>query len=152
MRRKDKEITDPLAIEAIIQSARICRLGLIDEGRPYIVPLCFGYRKNAIFIHSASEGKKIEALRKNPLVCAEFDINTEIVKSEKACNWGMKFQSVIVFGRAFFLDTISEKRNALHTILDHYACDPDTLSNNRLITTAVIRIDIERMTGKQAGY
>jgi len=33
-----------------------------------------------------------------------------IIKAEDACKWGMKFQSVIGFGRAVILDNFDEKR------------------------------------------
>jgi hypothetical protein len=42
MRRKDKEISDQSGIKAIINAATVCRLGMVHENKPYIVPLCFG--------------------------------------------------------------------------------------------------------------
>ena len=61
MRRKDKEITDRNAIESIIAKSRICRLAMVDDAGPYIVPLCFGFRNNTLYFHSAAEGKKLDA-------------------------------------------------------------------------------------------
>jgi hypothetical protein len=48
MRRKDEEINDQSKIEAIIRSAGVCRLGLSDNGRPYIVPMSFGYQDRVL--------------------------------------------------------------------------------------------------------
>ena len=59
LRRKEKEIIDKSEIESIIRKSLVCRLGIVDEGLPYIVPLCFGYDKGALFFHSAKEGRKI---------------------------------------------------------------------------------------------
>ena len=56
MRRKEKEIKDTAEIEEILSKAFVCRLGLCDNGRPYVVPLCFGYEDNALYIHCAKEG------------------------------------------------------------------------------------------------
>lgn len=42
MRRKDREITDFNEIMKIIDKCDTCRLALIDEEYPYIVPLNFG--------------------------------------------------------------------------------------------------------------
>ena len=42
MRRKDKEISDPAGIDAIIKKAAVCRLGMVNGDKPYVVPLCFG--------------------------------------------------------------------------------------------------------------
>jgi len=65
MRRKEKEITDSAEIEQIIRKARVCRLGLVDDREPYVVPVCFGYEKNAFYFHCAPEGRKIELIKKN---------------------------------------------------------------------------------------
>ena len=68
MRRKDREISDLGEIESIIQRADICRLAFCDRGKPYVVPLCFGYRRGAIYFHSAREGRKLDMIRNNRLV------------------------------------------------------------------------------------
>jgi nitroimidazol reductase NimA-like FMN-containing flavoprotein (pyridoxamine 5'-phosphate oxidase superfamily) len=59
LRRTDKEITDKSEIESIIRKSLVCRLGLTDNARPYIVPLCFGYTDNRLYFHSATEGRGI---------------------------------------------------------------------------------------------
>ncbi|MFC1532217.1 pyridoxamine 5'-phosphate oxidase family protein [Thermodesulfobacteriota bacterium] len=64
MRRKEKEITKKSEIEAVINKALVCRVGLSDNNFPYIVPLCFGYQDNTIYIHGALEGRKIDILKK----------------------------------------------------------------------------------------
>ena len=89
MRRKDKEITDKAEIESIIGSSMVCRLAMTDKNRPYIVPLCFGYKDNTLYFHSAGQGKKLDILKKNNLVCFEFDIDYEPIKEDKAYDWLM---------------------------------------------------------------
>ena len=58
MRRKDREITDRAEIEAILNEAMVCRIGLADGGEPYVVPLSFGYEDGSVYIHSAPEASK----------------------------------------------------------------------------------------------
>ncbi len=58
MRRKDKEITDPKIISEILDLSEICRLGMVDDGRAYIVPVNYAHKDGAIYIHSAMHGKK----------------------------------------------------------------------------------------------
>ena len=65
MRRKEKEIVEKSEIEAVISKASVCRLGMAEEGMPYVVPLCFGYENNTLYFHSAKEGKKVDILKKN---------------------------------------------------------------------------------------
>ena len=58
MRRIDREITDFVEIESILNDASVCRIGLVDGSEPYIVPVCFGYSDGRIYIHSAIFGEK----------------------------------------------------------------------------------------------
>lgn len=69
MRRKDREVTDPERIREIIKSCDCCRIGLVDDGVPYIVPLSFGYvqegEMGCFYFHGASQGRKLELSRQN---------------------------------------------------------------------------------------
>ena len=90
----EKEVKEKSDIEAIIRQSIVCRLAMSENNRPYLVPLCFGYKDNALYFHGAGQGKKIDILKNNPNVCFEFDIGAATVQAEDACFWGMKFQSV----------------------------------------------------------
>ena len=152
MRRKDQEITDIAAIEDIIRKAQVCRLGLSENGRPYIVPLCFGYKDKTLYFHSAREGKKLDILRKNNNVCFEIDIDHELVRGKKACNCSMKYRSVIGFGRAELLEDIEPKRRALNIIMQNYYEGFIKYADASIENTVIIKVDMESMTGKKLGY
>jgi len=150
MRRKEKEITEASAIEAIIKKSLVCRLALSEANFPYIVPLSFGYRDKILYFHGPLKGKKIDIIRKNQNICFEFDINTEIVKAEDACHWSMKYQSVIGFGKAVLLEDLDEKRKALDIIMSQYSDGTFQFDDAILKKTLVIKVEIESMTGKQS--
>ena len=150
MRRKEKEIAEEADIEAVIRKARLCRLGLSDGEQPYIVPLCFGYDQRTLYFHSASEGKKLDIIRKNQRVCFELDVDTEVVRAEKACRWGMRYQSVIGFGKAVFVDSFEERQNAFAMIMRQYSPHFLDITDSDLKNITVIKVLIDRMTGKQS--
>ncbi|MFO7665119.1 MAG: pyridoxamine 5'-phosphate oxidase family protein [Desulfobacterales bacterium] len=149
MRRKDREIKSKEEIESVIQKALVCRLGMADENGPYIVPLSFGYADGRLFFHSAKEGRKLDILKKNNKVCFEVDMVGEIVKGDKACDWGMKFKSVIGFGNAFIVEDVELKKAALDLIMAHYSAGSFEYDDKKLERTVVIKIEIESMTGKE---
>ena len=152
MRRKDKEISDTAAIRSIIEKANVCRLGMVDGNRPYVVPVCFGYRDNVLYLHSALKGQKINLLRKNRNVCFELDLFAEPIKSENACDWSMRYQSVIGFGKAVFIEDLDEKRKALSIIMAQYTGLEFQFPEKMLKAMCVIKVKIEQMTGKQSGF
>ncbi|HUU20350.1 MAG TPA: pyridoxamine 5'-phosphate oxidase family protein [Sedimentisphaerales bacterium] len=152
MRRKDKEIRDIATIENIIRKASVCRLGLCDNGRPYIVPLCFGYKDKTLYFHCASEGKKLDILRKNNNVCFEIDIDYELIKAKEACKCSIKYQSVIGFGKAAFIEDIESKRKAFDIIMRNYSDGSFEYPVEAIKNTVIIKVEVESMTGKKSGY
>jgi nitroimidazol reductase NimA-like FMN-containing flavoprotein (pyridoxamine 5'-phosphate oxidase superfamily) len=152
MRRKDREITDPREMEAILSCAPVCRLALADGGEPYVVPVCFGIEGRSIYIHSALEGKKIGILRKNPRCCVEVDRTGGPLPDERPCSWEMQYQSVICKGEAVFVEEPAKKQRALDCILRHYGGEEHPFSEKELEHVCVIRIDILEMTGKKHGF
>ncbi|RLC16140.1 MAG: pyridoxamine 5'-phosphate oxidase family protein [Deltaproteobacteria bacterium] len=152
MRRKDKEISNESDIKAIIEKTSVCRLGMVEGNKPYIVPLCFGYSDNALYFHGALKGKKIDLIRGNPNVCFEFDLLTETIESDNACDWSMKYQSIIGFGKASFIESLDEKRNAISIIMRQYSERSFQFPENQLKATAVIKVEIESLTSKQSGF
>lgn len=151
MRRREKQITDRSQIEAIIARSQVCRLALSDGGQPYIVPLCFGYRRSRLYFHSAAAGRKIDILRRNPRVCFEFDLEPEPVAGQSACAWTLRYRSVIGFGTAEILQDPEETRAGLEAIMAQYAGEgPHEFSADALAQTRVIRVTVEQMTGKQS--
>jgi len=152
MRREDKEITYPPYIETIIARAIVCRLALSDDGQPYVVPLCYGYKDNTLYLHTAREGRKLDILRKNDRVCIEIDIDCEVVQSDDPCNWSVKYRSVIGFGRASFIVDEEEKQTALNIITSHYGGEPHAYDAGNVRRTTVIKVALESLTGKHSGY
>jgi len=152
MGRKDKEITGKKEIESILQRAEVCRIALSDNDTPYVIPVSFGYKNNCLYFHSSGEGKKIEILKKNNKVCFEAEYGISLLNAEKICDWSMKYFSVVGFGRAYFINSIDKKRRAMDTIIAHYTPASFEYGDNELNNIAVIRIEIESITGRKSGY
>ena len=112
MRRADKEIKDRSEIEAVLREAKVCRIAMCRGDEPYVVPVVFGYEEGAIYFHSATEGKKLDMLKANPRVCFEVDVDVEVVVGKVPCASGVKYRSVIGWGRAEFIEDEEEKAKA----------------------------------------
>ncbi len=157
MRKSEREITDRREIEEVLRRAQILRLAINDPGAPpYIVPVNFGYRDGAIFFHSSYDGKKMALIAKNPGVSfeAEADVSITAPKDRtSACEWGVAYRSVIGHGRARLLTDPDEKRAGLLTLMTGVAPDVNpsefTINDEILTITAVVKIEVEELTGKK---
>lgn len=150
MRRTEKEITDQAEIDSVIRRSQVCRLGLSDQGQPYVVPLCFGYDGKALYFHCAREGRKLDILRRNNKVCLEFDIAEGMVEADHACDWGIRYQSVIGFGIAHVVEDATEKQTALSLIMAQYSECAFSFPLETVNRTVVVKIEIQSLTGKQS--
>jgi len=153
MRRKDKEITDRKAIDAILDEAEVIRVAMSNDDIPYIVCVNFGYDGKALYFHSANEGRKLDMIRKNSSVCFEAEIGAQVVPSDTECEWTARFKSVVGQGRARILETDEEKRKGLDVMMEKYAPNRKFEYSDKVMSkvTAVI-IEIDEVSGKKSGY
>jgi nitroimidazol reductase NimA-like FMN-containing flavoprotein (pyridoxamine 5'-phosphate oxidase superfamily) len=152
VRRTENEIRDRAAIEDIIARAPVCRLALSDNGEPYIVPMNFGYRDGVLYFHGAASGKKIDIIGRNSRVSFEMEVDIAIVESDVPCNWSMRYRCVVGSGTASIVEDPEEKRRAIGIIFAHYARRFAAVPDVKVRRAAVIKVVIDRMTGKQSGY
>jgi nitroimidazol reductase NimA-like FMN-containing flavoprotein (pyridoxamine 5'-phosphate oxidase superfamily) len=117
-----------------------------------VVPVSFGYERNALYFHGALEGRKVELIKKNNQICFEIDTDVKVVKSEKPCGWTMRYRSVIGVGRAYILESDEEKGHGLKVIMKQYAGGDFSFPKPKLDKTLVVKVDIRSITGKQSGY
>ncbi len=152
MRRKNREITDRAEIDAILRSANLMRIALVDVDIPFLVPVFYTFDGTAIYFHSAKAGTKIEIMKRNNTVCFEVSIDHGIIENDIACDFEAKHRTVIGFGKAAFVVDEAEKIKALDGIVARFSDKKFEYPKTNLGLTVVIRIDIESIKGKQHGF
>ena len=150
MRRVDREIKDPKAVRAIMEEAPVCRIGVSDDGMPYVVPMSFGLGERDLYFHCAAEGRLLYIIRRNDRVCFEMDLFREVILGQSPCGCSCRYESVIGFGRAAFVEEPGEKKAALDRIMEHYGEQaPSAYKPDIFEKTTVIRIAVESSTAKR---
>jgi uncharacterized protein len=152
MRRKDKEITDNTIIQEILVKSNICRLGLVDNGEAYIVPVNYAYENGIIYFHSALSGRKIEIFKKNNVVSFEIEFTGEIIKNSIPCEWSAKYRSVMGRGSVSFENDLIAKKKGLDLIMQKYGVEsPLIYDQSALSKMVIIMLKIDSLTCKQSG-
>lgn len=172
MRLAKREVTDPAELAAIIQRARVVRVGFTDAEGMAIVPMNFGVEwpqavpndqatespegesakatLPTFWLHSAGSGRKAEAWASSPEVALELDVEGGVIGGDYACAYSYAYESVMAWGRIRPAADLAEKRHGLAQIMAHMAPGaPVEFSDEALGRVAVWRIDVERMTGKR---
>lgn len=154
MRRQDREVKDLKEITGILGRCDVCHMGLSDGEFPYVVPMSFGYRERegtvSFYFHCASEGRRIDLLKRNPRVCLQFDCGHRLITGEKACDCSTEYESVIAFGTAEFLTGQNEKCEALTHLMQHYEHGQEfSFDERRVKSVTVFKVTAEQISGKR---
>lgn len=151
MRRKDKEIQDPGVIESILATSHVVRVAWTTEEGPYLLPLNYGYREGRLYLHSAPEGRKIEASIAHPEVCFEVSDSIQILSADTPCGFTTRYRSVIGTGRIHLIADPAEKKVGLTIIMEQATGKSGWEFPSEMIDRLVIlRIDIESLSGKKS--
>ena len=157
MRRKDREVTDPIKIADIISRCTCCRIGFCDGGEVYIVPLNFGYEikdnSYTFYFHGAKEGRKIELIHNNPEVGFEMDTNLTVYVSgefEAACDYTARFQSVIGNGVLSIVSEPEEKKLGLSLLMEHNTGKRVWSFHEKMFeAVAVFKLEVTKLSCKE---
>jgi len=152
MRRKDKEITEVAAIEAILARNNICRLALFDAEYPYIVPLCYGYENGCLYFHGFAGGTKLDLVGKNPNVSFEVEEGLEVTTDPDPCEWSVKYRSVVGRGVAEILEDGPEKRAGLDIVVKAFAGRTLDFPDKAMAAVTVVRVRVKELSGRRSGY
>lgn len=151
MRKSNQEIRDPAILEGILSNAKICRVAMLDGERPYLLPFNYGYRDRCIYIHSATEGKKIDLLRKHPFVCFEIEDSVRVIPADKVCDWATLYRSVVGYGTVEIVEDHRGKVEGLKVIMAQHGAKRELEFEPRNLNRMVIlKLTISSMTGKQS--
>ena len=154
MRRSDREVTDYQQIKSIIEQAKVVHIGMIDNGRPYVVPMQYGFvftdGKLTLYVHCAKEGRKLDVIKKNPRVFIELETNVAIVSGgDVPCKYGSEYASVMGDGRAVIVEDIAEKIFGLQLMMKTQSGRDFEITEQMAASVTVLRIDIPCVTAKK---
>lgn len=147
--RRFKQLLSSEETERILRNGKYCVMAVAgDDDYPYAVPVNYVYDGTAIYIHSATQGHKIEALRHNPK-CSLCIVDKDDVIPEEFTSY---FRSVIAFGTARFVESTDEEIAALRLLCDKYSpgINPEAEIARFIRALCIVRIDIDSLTGKEA--
>lgn len=156
MRRKDREIKSIDGVFEVVDRCAICRLAMVDEGKPYMVALNFGYERQGddliLYFHSAMEGRKMDIWKKSPEVWFEMDTVNEFIPgtAENPCAYCWRFDSVMGSGQVEFITEPARKKYALDKMIQHLEQSDNTFDypEAMLARTCVYKVVSRDFSGK----
>lgn len=152
---KNRPIISKTENEVVILKCQTCCIAMVDpEGKPYVIPMNFGYADGHVYFHGSAKGKKVDVLKNQEDVCISFSTDHELryVTEEVACSWSMRYRSVLVYGKAEFVVDPEEKINILNVIMAHYADRKFDYNDPAIREVMVFKVKVDKMEGRVYGY
>ena len=151
MRRKNQRLTEAECAKILHKNTSGVLAVLGDEGYPYAVPLSYVCDGNALYVHCAKSGHKLDAVKACNKVSFCVIDQDEVVPEE----YTTYYRSVILFGRAHIVEAREEISDAIQKLAIKY--HPTDTKENRdreieksLARLCILKIEIEHITGKEA--
>ncbi|GBF34996.1 pyridoxamine 5'-phosphate oxidase-related [Desulfocucumis palustris] len=141
----------PGEIHKMLTEEKVGRLATLGGDGPYIIPMCFVWDNNVLYLHSRPKGTKIDNIISNPSICFEISRVDKWLPREKPCAYSINYRSVQVFGKARILPQGEEKVRALNLLSEKYlgGAPFEAVSPKAAAAAAVIKIPAEHVSGRQ---
>jgi len=153
MRRTDRAVTDYQQINSIIEQAKVVHIGMIDNDRPYVVPMQYGFvfadGQLTLYVHCAKEGRKLDIISKNPRVFIEVETEAAIISGgDIPCKYGSEYASVMGDGTAIVVEDAAEKIFGLQLLMKTQTSRDFEITAQMATSVTVLRIDVPHVAAK----
>jgi uncharacterized protein len=152
---KNKIVTNQKEIMEIIGKCQFCHVSMVGpDGKPYVIPMNFGFENGIIYLHSSRKGKKIDLLRSNPNVCIAFSTDhfLRYQSEDVACSYSMKYRSVLAHGKVEFVEDTDEKTSHLRIIMKNYTPKEFSFNLPAIHEVCCWKVIVSNFEGRVYGY
>ena len=149
--RRIKQLLSKEETISVLKRNTCGTLALIgDDNYPYAVPLSYVYVDGKLYFHSAKEGHKIDAVKKNEKASFCIIEQNQIVPEKYTTH----YRSVIAFGKVRLLEDVNDMERIATALAMKYSADfKDGIReeiNAYRKNLAIIEMSVEHITGKEA--
>ena len=145
-RMRERGVYDAERIEAILDEALICHVGVVVDGSPVVLPTVHARRDRTLYLHGARANALLRAAD-GADVCVTATLVDGLVLARSAFHHSINYRSVVVRGRARAVTDPDEQRAAMDVLVDHVApgrsaeTRPPTPSELRSTLTLAVGLD-----------
>ncbi|NNJ83440.1 MAG: pyridoxamine 5'-phosphate oxidase family protein [Gammaproteobacteria bacterium] len=113
---------DRKLVYSIIDEALVAYLGIVVDGRPFVLPTSHWRDGDRIYWHGASNGRMTVGVDGQD-VCLTLTLLDGLVLARSAFNHSVNYRSVMLFGKPERVTDPGEKARQLERFIEHIAPD-----------------------------
>jgi nitroimidazol reductase NimA-like FMN-containing flavoprotein (pyridoxamine 5'-phosphate oxidase superfamily) len=117
-RHPERAHYDRATVHAILDSALLCHVGYVVDGRPYVTPTLFWRDGDRLFWHGSSASRMLRSQRAGIPVCVAVSHVDGLVAARSAFRHSLNYRSVMLFGTAAFVADDAAKEAGLNAFIE----------------------------------
>ena len=139
------------AVHAVLDSASLCHVGFVVDGRPVVLPHLYARVDDVLYLHGSTGARALRGTGGLD-VCVTVTLLDALVLARSAFHHSANSRCVVAHGRAVPVREEQEKRAALDALVESVArgrsqeCRPP--SAKELAATAVLALPLEEVSLK----
>jgi nitroimidazol reductase NimA-like FMN-containing flavoprotein (pyridoxamine 5'-phosphate oxidase superfamily) len=143
---------DREVIEAILDQALLCHLGVIEEdGWPVVTPTLHVRVGKQVYVHGSAASRTLRTATESK-VCLTATLLDGLVLARAAMHHSANYRSVMLFGAGEPVEDAGEKRRALEALVEKLVpgrwADVRGPTDKELRATSVVRIPLAEASAK----
>jgi nitroimidazol reductase NimA-like FMN-containing flavoprotein (pyridoxamine 5'-phosphate oxidase superfamily) len=144
-------ISDRHVLDALLDTARVCHVGLVDDGWPVVVPTAVARDGDRVLLHGSTGSRWMRTLAEGAPACVTVTAVDGIVVARSAFESSMHYRSAVIFGtatpvedpeRSRLLDVLTD------TLLPGRTTEIRSPSGREMAATLLLAIPIEHWSLK----
>jgi uncharacterized protein len=112
---------DRPVIDAILDEALVCHVGLASGGQPFVIPTIHWRRGDELYIHGSAASRMLEHGATGAQLCVTVTLIDGLVLARSAFHHSMNYRSVLILARARVVTERAEKLAAMTALVDRFA-------------------------------
>jgi len=142
---------DRPTIDAILDEALICHVGLEVEGQPYVIPTLHARVGDRLYLHGSSASRMLRQAASGARLCATVTLFDGLVLARSVFNHSVNYRSVVVFGTATLVEE-DEKLHAIRALAEQVAPgrwdEARQPSQQELKATSIVSLPLDEASAK----
>ena len=118
-RLPDRGSYDRALVHAILDEGIICHVGITVEGQPFVLPMAYARRGDALLLHGSSASRLLKSLAGGIHACVTVTHLDGLVIARSTFHHSMNYRSVVALGTATPILDPERKLQALADLVEH---------------------------------
>lgn len=143
---------DVETVHGILDAGLVCHVGLVEDGRPVVIPTAYARVGDAVVLHGSSKSRTLLAAAAGAEMCVTVTHLDGLVLARSAFHHSVNYRSVVIFGHAAEVTDPPRKRELLRAFTERLYPDRWSVARppneQELKATLVVELPLHEAVAK----